>query len=208
MQSSWVVKLGGSLMQSRLLPIWLDRLQKYRHRGIVIVPGGGIFADHVRQLQHRWCFDDDVAHKLALRAMEQYALVLQALAGSLTVTRTRSEIEKAVTNGETALWFPWDMVADNRELAASWDITSDSLALWLAGSLQYQNLLLVKSVTPPECDFSAQSLSGKGYLDDGFPGYLRKNPVNVWLMAVDQYERLDTLIGGHEEAAVAGRITI
>lgn len=207
MQSSWVVKLGGSLMQSRYLPLWLERLQEHGDRGIVIVPGGGVFADHVRQLQQRWRFDDNVAHKLALRAMEQYGLVLQALAGSLTVVRTYREIENAVSNRETALWFPWDMVADNRELAASWDITSDSLALWLAGLLQYQNLLLVKSVVPSDRVFSAHTLSGEGYLDNGFPGMLHENPVNVWCMGVDQYERLEELMHGPGEMTAAGRIT-
>lgn len=197
MQSSWVVKLGGSLMQSRFLPLWLDLLQEHGDRGIVIVPGGGVFADHVRQLQQRWRFNDKVAHKLALRAMEDYGLVLQALAGSLVVTRTRGEIEKAVSKGKTALWFPHDMAADNRELAASWDITSDSLALWLAEKLGIRQLLIVKSNVPVNRNFTVESLSQGGYLDAAFSGMYKTSLVKAWWLEKSRLDTLTDLLDGN-----------
>ena len=55
MSIDWVVKLGGSLYDSRHLPCWLDALSK---TGAIVVPGGGGFADRVRQAQVRWRFGD------------------------------------------------------------------------------------------------------------------------------------------------------
>jgi aspartokinase-like uncharacterized kinase len=44
----WVVKLGGSLLGSPELPRWLDTLVKISDGKVLIVPGGGMFADAVR----------------------------------------------------------------------------------------------------------------------------------------------------------------
>ena len=38
---------------------------------VVIVPGGGLFADQVRVTQKLWQFNDQVAHQMALLAMQQ-----------------------------------------------------------------------------------------------------------------------------------------
>ena len=62
----WVVKLGGSLAYSPELPHWLSALA---HTDAVIVPGGGPFADTVRDAQQIWRFDDATAHAMALLAI-------------------------------------------------------------------------------------------------------------------------------------------
>ena len=44
----WVVKLGGSLARSPELVKWLGVFYKLRRKiNFVIIPGGGIFADHI-----------------------------------------------------------------------------------------------------------------------------------------------------------------
>ena len=70
-----VIKLGGSLSQAETLVSCLDRLeQQYKDKPVVIVPGGGAFADQVRLAQGRWQFDDITAHRMAILAMQQMAL--------------------------------------------------------------------------------------------------------------------------------------
>ena len=69
-----VVKLGGSLSQSDALVKCLNSVeQNYQGRAVVIVPGGGAFADQVRLTQQRWQFDDKTAHRMAILAMQQMA---------------------------------------------------------------------------------------------------------------------------------------
>ena len=73
-----VVKLGGSLAFSDALRPWLDALSQCA-RHVVVVPGGGPFADAVRAAQPRMGFDDRAAHHMALSAMEQYGRALVGL---------------------------------------------------------------------------------------------------------------------------------
>src|SRR5882757_2855389 len=70
-----VLKLGGSLASSGGLTACLAALGTLRGE-IVVVPGGGFFADAVRAAQPRFGFSDRAAHHMAILAMEQYALLL------------------------------------------------------------------------------------------------------------------------------------
>jgi aspartokinase-like uncharacterized kinase len=54
----WVIKFGGSLSQSACLADWLDALARLP---CIIVPGGGLFANAVREAQNRHAFDDRLA---------------------------------------------------------------------------------------------------------------------------------------------------
>ncbi|HEY8219198.1 MAG TPA: uridylate kinase, partial [Methylobacter sp.] len=75
-----VIKLGGSLSRTDALVNCLDAVeQNYQGRAVVIVPGGGAFADQVRLAQQHWQFDDNTAHHMALLAMQQMALMFKGL---------------------------------------------------------------------------------------------------------------------------------
>ena len=47
--------------------------------------------------------------------------------------------------GESAVWLPWHLAGREPTIAASWDVTSDSLACWLATRLGASDLVLIKS---------------------------------------------------------------
>jgi len=81
----WVVKLGGSLLGSPELPRWLDTLVQVSDGKVVIVPGGGIFADAVREAQKLAHVSDATAHHLALCAMDQFGLLLAGMNPSLVL---------------------------------------------------------------------------------------------------------------------------
>ena len=69
-----VIKLGGSLAYSKTLIDCLNKIQqRYQGRAVIIVPGGGAFADQVRRAQQHWQFDDITAHHMAILAMQQMA---------------------------------------------------------------------------------------------------------------------------------------
>ena len=46
----WVIKLGGSWLSNPNLKKLLELLNKFRSTPIILVVGGGIFADAVRKL--------------------------------------------------------------------------------------------------------------------------------------------------------------
>ena len=141
----WVVKLGGSLMRSRSLPRWLAAIHQHHRQEIIIVPGGGVFADQVRQSQAEWRFDDLSAHKMAILAMEQYGLMLAGLLPDLTPVRTEAEMRLAFAAGRAAVWLPYRLLLeDAAAIPANWDLSSDSLGLWLARRLESEQYLMIK----------------------------------------------------------------
>ena len=77
-----IVKLGGSLARTPHCAAWLDTLAAWGGP-LILVPGGGPFADCVRVAQAAIGFDDAAAHRMALLAMEQFAIVLAAHARCL-----------------------------------------------------------------------------------------------------------------------------
>ena len=73
-----VVKIGGALTQ---VPAELDRVCRAvssaaAHHRLLVVPGGGPFADAVRSVQVNLSLSNDAAHWMAILAMDQYALLL------------------------------------------------------------------------------------------------------------------------------------
>ena len=85
------VKLGGSLLEAAELRPWLAALAVLPGAPRVVVPGGGPFADTVRDAQARLGFHDLAAHRMAILAMQQYGLMLQALEPRLGLAETSTD---------------------------------------------------------------------------------------------------------------------
>lgn len=127
----FVVKLGGSLMDQServLTELCSSSLP------ILIVPGGGSFANEVRSLG----VDGDAAHWMAISAMEQYGWYLTTFGIPAT---DALEIPKEGVE----ILLPYKILREHDPLPHSWDVTSDSLAAWVAGMVGTP-LLLLKSV--------------------------------------------------------------
>ena len=163
-----VVKLGGSLSRSDTLVKCLNRVeQNYQGRAVVIVPGGGAFADQVRLAQNRWRFDDNTAHRMAILAMQQMALLIKGLKGNFSIACSVADIRKQLHRQKIVIWSPDIVELDNAAIQASWDITSDSLAAWLAKALSARELVLVKSAII-DASLSLQQLANQNLVDKGF----------------------------------------
>jgi aspartokinase-like uncharacterized kinase len=138
----WVVKVGGSL-DAR--PAHLRRLMETlaataRRHWIVVVPGGGRFADAVRRADRRFRLGDSSAHWMAILAMDQYGHLLADLAPAARLVRSRRELAPGRLN--VLAPSAWLRRAD--PLPHSWDVTSDSIAAWFARTLRVRRLVLVK----------------------------------------------------------------
>jgi 5-(aminomethyl)-3-furanmethanol phosphate kinase len=125
-----VVKCGGSLYERvpGLVPIF-----QQSPRPLFIVPGGGRFADAVRKAQ----LSDDDAHWQAIAAMDQYGRYIE----SFGITTT--DLLKYPTN--TRVFLPYRCIMHYDPLPHSWDVTSDTIAAWVAEMLGLE-LLILKSV--------------------------------------------------------------
>ena len=167
-----VIKLGGSLATAGTIRSWLRVIHECGAGRCVVVPGGGAFADAVRSAQQCLAFSDRAAHVMALLAMEQYAVLLADLEPALWPCASLEEIRAALDGNGVALWLPHAMVSSEPSIAASWTVTSDSLAAWLAGCIRASHLVLVKSAPQPAPPLSPKQLAETGLVDAAFPGYV------------------------------------
>ncbi len=167
-----ILKLGGSLLESgRLAPV-LDIVAK-RKRPVIVVPGGGKFADQIRQSQAQAGFDDASAHRLALFAMHQMANVICARSPHFAPAATKEDFGVAGVNGLVPVWLPSTMASADATIPKSWDMTSDSLAAWLAAATGAKDVALVKSCAiDPQA--SLESLSRTGIVDPLFQTYVEQ----------------------------------
>lgn len=177
-----VVKLGGSLLSTRVLPACLAKLAAYPGK-VLIVPGGGVFADQVRAAQQQWGFDDPTAHRMAILAMQQMAWLFHGLQPDFTL------FDKVVAAGHgtnAAIWSPGLEELEQAGIAASWDITSDSLAAWLARQVRADELVLVKSCPIQQGD-SLEQLGQKGVIDAGFRQFAKHGGFNIRIINKDNF---------------------
>jgi len=125
-----VTKLGGSLYDSvpSLVPVL-----SASPRPLLIVPGGGPFANAVRQAG----FDDETAHWEAIAAMNKYGKYIASF--GLPVT------EQPVLPETPTVLLPLRCLKKRDPLPHSWEATSDTIAAWVAAELGL-DLLLLKSV--------------------------------------------------------------
>ncbi len=138
-----VVKLGGSHAGAPgLRGAWLAALAA-ADGPVVLVPGGGPFAEAVRVQQAAVGYDDAVAHDMALLAMGQFGLVLAAAAGFVAVD-DEAGIAGTLAEGRVPVWLPAAMLARARDVEKGWGVTSDSLAVWLGVRLGARAVVLVK----------------------------------------------------------------
>lgn len=169
-----VAKLGGSLWRSPSLGAWIAALRRYPGP-LTIVPGGGPFADAVRAAQPVMGFSDTAAHRMAVLGMEQYALALADIPPGLDLFETLEEMRRIHAQGQIALWRPQKMVGAARDIRPGWDVTSDSIAAWLAHRSSASALLLVKSVDVRTGDDPA----ARGIVDSAFASYVKDMPVLI-----------------------------
>ena len=183
----WVVKIGGSLLGSPELERWLELFVKYSDGNIVIVPGGGIFANAVREAQKLTKISDACTHKLAVLAMDQFGLLLVSLNPLLATAKTECEIDERTWQHRAIVWLPSHMVLADDSIAQSWDVTSDSLAAWLAQKLDAKQLVLVKSDKPSASQLCLKRLTEEGVVDEAFSEFMLNANFGIWMLKKSDY---------------------
>jgi len=142
-----VLKVGGSLAENptsltKLCRKLSDLAKDYR---IAVVPGGGEFADAVRKLDKTFGLSDVVAHKMAIVAMDQYGLFLSDITPNSYVSHSLEEISNHVKD-KVPIFLPSQLMFCEDPLENSWDVTSDTIAAYIADKLHAKKLVLVTDV--------------------------------------------------------------
>jgi len=177
-----VVKLGGGVLVSAeilegVLSVVVVAAQS---QSLLIVPGGGPFADAVRDVDRRLGLSDAAAHWMAVLAMDQHGhLIADRLPNARLVTEPR-QITGAIAARQIPVLAPFRWLVDADPLPHSWEVTSDSIAAWVAGRVGARRLVLVK---PRSVERSSTPV------DPYFPHALPASVASV-IVAADQIDRL------------------
>lgn len=169
-----LLKIGGSLLRH---PGLADRLRELlaarpEIRPLLIV-GGGAAADIVREWHRTQQLSDEQAHQLAIAAMQLNEALLQELLPELRLVRSAAQLDAALRAGVPPLacmscLIKWGESRGWPPVPRSWDVTSDSLAAWLATGLQATELVLAKSCPAPQPATLATAVE-RGLVDPYFP---------------------------------------
>ncbi|MCU0632390.1 MAG: uridylate kinase [Methanolinea sp.] len=125
-----VLKIGGSLQGCARE---ICTLLKEQAVPVLIVPGGGAFADLARECK----VEGSAAHWMAIAAMEQYGWFLSSF--GLPVTA------RLCTPARPIILLPYGPLRSLDPLPHRWEVTSDTIAAWCAHTLHIP-LVLLKSV--------------------------------------------------------------
>ena len=200
-----VVKVGGSLGRGTCLPALSERLVELgRRHGLLVVPGGGVFADAVREQDQKFGLRSGTAHWMAILAMDQYGHLLADLMPGCALVRTLGEA-RAAHKGVTVL-LPSEPLRRADALPHSWSVTSDSIAAWLTGQVGARLLVLLKDHhgmasfgspgSPTAGAMTVAELACSPGVDRRLAGLLAVDPTfDLWIIDGERPERLTELLG-------------
>jgi aspartokinase-like uncharacterized kinase len=142
-----VMKVGGSLGRWHGLGGLLDSVAGWRGKTrVLVIPGGGAFADLVRKEDGRLGLSESTAHRMAILAMDQYGLLLCDLASLALPVSRLAEAGAVLRSGRLPIFLPSRFLSQHDPFDHSWDVTSDSIAAYIAGLVRANALLLLKDV--------------------------------------------------------------
>ncbi len=211
-----VIKVGGSLAEPpetlKALGEELSSLAKsYR---IAVVPGGGKFADAVRELDSKFSLPAAVSHRMAILAMDQYGLLLsQAIPQSL-VSDSLSAVKQLSDLGKIPIFLPSKFLKQNDPFEPSWNVTSDSIAAFVAAKLSASKAIFATDVDgiyarDPKKYAKEQLLSklsvdelssmeSRTSVDKYLPIFLKKHPIDCYVVNGKHPERIRKILLAQE----------
>jgi len=143
-----VIKVGGSLAEDpaalRALCNKLSEIAK-KHR-IVVVPGGGKFADVVREFDRRYALSPEISHRMAILGMDQFGLLLSQIIPNSCATYLLNDAKQLSEIRVVPIFLPSRLMFQDGPLEHSWDVTSDSIAAYIASRLNADKVILVTDV--------------------------------------------------------------
>jgi len=144
-----VFKIGGKILEnsnniksaiSQLTHLYEEKiLQK-----IIVIPGGGSFANFVRSLDKALQIGDELAHWIAIYSMNYNGMMLNRKYPYLETIEKLKSFQDA--KQMFCIFLPYSFLREDDTLPHNWDVTSDSIALFVANKLKLSQCFLIKNV--------------------------------------------------------------
>ena len=187
------LKFGGSLLSDlgccRSLVETLEA-QAARH-GIVVFPGGGPIDDYIESLNETLSFEPYYHHQLCARAQDQTGLVVASMTKRGRCFDELVHMAGILEDHKLAVMLPMKMIVSLDVFERSWDITSDSMALYFAhlvGARRFAVLTDVDGLLDDDDrlveNIDVEELAGLGHtvVDTCFAAAAKKMRRSAWVL--------------------------
>jgi aspartokinase-like uncharacterized kinase len=211
-----IVKVGGSLSlyPEKLRALCLKISEISKEQKLIVVPGGGGFADVVRCLDKSFHLSCSTSHGMAILGMDQYGMLLADLIpGSITAHKLE-EIKCFFDLKKLPIFLPSHLLLRDNHLENSWAVTSDSIAVYIAGRLQVTKVLLVTDVdgiynNDPKTFSEAKlinsvsasellAINKRTSVDEALPNLLLKTKIDCFVVNGLFPERIKLVLAGQD----------
>jgi len=194
-----VLKVGGSLFEEA--PELLRHIAAMS-TDVFIVPGGGEFADAVRRIDRERGLTANAAHWMAILAMDEYAYYLS--------DKTDIELSCSLPAKKGVhIALPYEILKANDELPHSWDVTSDTIAAWIAHKI---NCPLIKATNVDGIIINGELLQNvnaslildvETCVDKALPVFLIANQMDALIVNGKHVDRVEKAIMGEPTMGTA-----
>ena len=211
-----IVKVGGSLA---LFPEKLRNLcekinEISKEYKLIVVPGGGEFADVVRCIDKRFRISCNTSHRMAILGMDQYGILLSDLMPNSVIASKLEEIKYFLDSDKIPIFLPSNLLICEDSLENSWTVTSDSIAVYIASRLQVTKVLLVTDVdgiynNDPKTVSDAKLINNlsasellamdkRTSVDKELPNLLLKTPIDCYVINGLFPKRIKSVLNGQD----------
>jgi aspartokinase-like uncharacterized kinase len=145
-----VLKLGGSLAKDKKILFGLcSEIENLSNDfSMLVVPGGGVFADLVRDYDEKFKLSPEASHKMAVLAMDQVGFMISQFFKNYVFIDDLNDLNKFKNLDKVKIFIPSGFLFElpESELEHSWDVTSDSISAYVADKINAGKLILLKDV--------------------------------------------------------------
>lgn len=209
----WIIKIGGSLFPEnavalcKALKIFKDS-DKLNQR-IMLICGGGEFANKIRDYDSEMNFSDSTSHETAIMCMDIVGALLADKMEDLITVRSIGEADLICDQNKIPVLLASTVMERLDPLEHSWRVSSDSIALFIS-NLVKAKLLIATDVdgiyTHDPClddaklikNISAKKLLnfGETSVDEFLPELLMKYKSKCYVVNGKYPERIISIIEG------------
>ncbi|MFW9879583.1 MAG: hypothetical protein ACFFG0_41435 [Candidatus Thorarchaeota archaeon] len=142
-------KIGGTILEdfenlNSTIAQFSQLFEKDVIQKIILIPGGGSFANFIRKVYSELKFTDELAHWMSIISMNYNGMGLSKKFPKLDVFEDYIKLTKP---GKIfCIFLPYQFLKENDKLPHNWDVTSDSITLLLARELGLNECFLIKDV--------------------------------------------------------------
>lgn len=176
----WVLKIGGSWITNPNLTRLLKTLDKKKKGKMIIVAGGGCFADSVRFAFKKTKMSEKIANTLALKSTEIFCSYLKDINKKLYLTTNQRFRENSLN-----VWLPSLILSNEKSFKKNWNSTSDSVAAWLSTNIKAEGLVFIKSLRKFKKINKLGDLQKKNIIDKNTSTYLKSFKGEIKITGLD-----------------------